>query len=217
MKKILVVGYAHGGTGSTALLLQKLGYDIRHDLHTGRHGSVSWLYAVDDEFFDELSRIYPGQRPAWNIKNHGRATYDVILHQIRDPLKSIGDASLEPSWTLDFRFRHFPEIRHNNGLIMGLRSWILWHELCEKGSQWSYRVEELNQPDIWRKFLSMCGINTDAKHPLDTAKHNTKRHLHKAWKDDRTWDELYNLDKGYAIRAYNFATRHGYEYDWKVP
>ena len=154
--KILVIGYAHGGTAYAAKLLRECGLDILHEDWRGKDGISCWPYAVDDPILDDYG--------SW--KQRGSLTqYDVILHQVREPLVSIRSVEPEPEWTKRFRERHLPDFKHDNPLVQGMRAWTGWNELCDKISDWTYRVEDLPNDRTWDRFKKLCELDKDLAYP----------------------------------------------------
>jgi len=204
--KILVIGYAHGGTSFTASLFQHFGLDIRHEDYRGADGVSSWPYAVDDDFLNSVL----GWKQRGDISQ-----YDIVLHQVRDPLNSIRSVAPEPEWTKIFRKRHLSFFDHDNPLASGLRSWTGWHELCDKIAHWTYKIEDLSNPDIWKKFKELCQLDKNLDYPNLKKNINSKRNKsHGLWKNiNNSWENFKKIDPEFAERAYNLAIKYGYKYD----
>lgn len=214
MGKILIIGHPHGATSYTASLLQSFGLDIRHEDHRGKDGVVSWLYAVDDSYLNGRRGPRP-ERVA--LKQRGPLNqYDIVLHQVRDPLKSIRSIFTSSMWTRKYRKNHIPNL-DGSDIVMGMISWVEWHKICDNVSQWTYRVESLSEKIIWNEFKARCQLPNNAEFPTDiSTTWNSKRHkipIVSNYPEEWTWRELSQIDRHWAKQAYHLAKSYGYEYD----
>ncbi len=212
LDKILIVGHPHGATSYIANLLQSFGLDVRHEDPAGKDGVASWLYAVDDGWRE--GSVHKG---GWVYYRRGKTgNYFPILHQVRDPLNAIRSISVSPKWTQKFRARHIP-IDMNKPLVSGIISWVEWHKLCDKISQWTYRVEDLGNPETWKIFKDLCGLSIDSEFPEHLNKKiNSKRSGKWELQDHPerwSWKNLSFINCEWAIKAYELARKYGYKYD----
>ena len=83
---LLITGTPRSATVYTTNLLQSHGMDIQNDWgNPHQHGSVSWIFAFEDE-----NNFGPARTGS------GRPTYQHVLHQVKDPLGSIASMCTNP-------------------------------------------------------------------------------------------------------------------------
>lgn len=83
---LLVTGLGGAGTHYIAAQLQALGYDLRHEA-MGSQGSVSWLYAANDAYFN-VSYPYGGLQ-GWAAASALSPRFRHVLHLTRSPAQQI--------------------------------------------------------------------------------------------------------------------------------
>ena len=79
--KYLIIGHPRSGTAYMSKLFKKNGLDVRHE-RMGRDGRSDWQYAIPNE------TIFP-----WGKGVREDYEFDVVIHNIRDPLTAIPSIS----------------------------------------------------------------------------------------------------------------------------
>ncbi len=159
--KVLVTGCGRSGTKFTALLLRRLGLDVRHE-KLGRDGIAAWPLAVRTSTTPWCPVVAPER-------------FGEIFHQVRDPLEVICSvASFKPdSWA--YVYAHTSASGAEPLVLRGARYWLEWNEHAERIATWRYRIE-----DIVAVFDELCerldvtaDRSTLERLPADT---NTRRY-----------------------------------------
>lgn len=142
---LLVTGCARSGTSFTSRILRNAGLDIPHE-EMGKDGAVSWYLATQPDY--RKRRI--------NLKKYYFAH---TFHQTRDPLKTISSVYFAEnlhSW--NYILKHTPEISFRDShLVKCAKYWYYWNLKAEKCSEWSFRVEDIEQ--VLQEMPSRLGID----------------------------------------------------------
>jgi len=185
----LITGAGRSGTAYITRVLKRCGLRVEHE-RPGRDGCVSGFYCFE-------AKSYPGKHVA------PRPQFDVILHQVRDPLKTIASVRTGNSrgWA-----QQFVDVEHSaSPLRWACYYWKTWNMEAERQALWTYRIEALS--DVWidlQRVLCFDAIYDYATSyiPLTV---NTRAHEAITWQDvERAAPEIYG-----DIRA--MADRYGYE------
>ena len=184
----LITGSGRSGTQYIARALCACGLNVGHEAR-GRDGIVSGFYAFK-------ARHYPGKHP--NPRPH----FDIILHQVRHPLRAIASIQTGKSWTWARQFAPFQP--RASLLNRACHVWLAFNEQAERISEWTYQIEAL--PDVWPEFTARLGFNAPysaiAGIPRNT---NARRHAAITWGDvERAAPEI-------AANITAAARRYGYE------
>jgi hypothetical protein len=162
-RKLLIIGCGRSGTTYTANVLKRLGVVIEHE-KDAEDGIVSWYMTVDD------NSPYGPKR--------GDYVFDLIIHQVRNPLHVIASAHIFSQATWDFIGKHINHIDNDDPvLIKGAKYWYYWNLLAEKRSRYSYKVEDFNL--VAKKIIQEISIGQYSKEPFiqQSKKTNTKKHI----------------------------------------
>ena len=186
---ILVTGCCRSGTKYMSRVLRQAGLDIGHEW-AGRDGAVAAEWAIKT---DRYSTWYAGERP----------DFDVIVHQVREPLATIGSVLTisEESWR--FIARHTLVTLEMPILERAARYWVQWNQLVEKKAQFTYRIENLEA--VWPKFQELLSVGS-YEAAISGIPTNTNTRSHK----DITWADLRDIDKDLEARVRSWAIRYGY-------
>ncbi len=161
-RRLLVTGCGRSGTKFTAVLLQRLGLDVRHE-QMGRDGIAAWALAVS-------SPITPPWGPA---AAHYR--FDEVYHQVRHPLAVIASAATFKNESWEYIYAHTSTSAADAMVIRGAKYWLEWNLNAERMATWRYRVEDLD--DVFDQFCARIGVTADrdalARTPIDC---NTRRY-----------------------------------------
>jgi len=186
---LLITGSGRSGTAYITRVLQRCGLDVKHEA-VGKDGSVSGFYCFE-------AKSYPGKHKT------PRPKFDVILHQVRDPLKTI--ASVTTGRNRDWS-QQFVDVEHDaSPLRWACYYWLTWNREAERQALWTYRIEELST--AWETLRSVLDFDTDYASatfnvPLTV---NAREHAAITWRAvQNAAPEIYD-----SIRA--MADRYGYE------
>ena len=186
---ILITGCGRSGTKYISLVLRELGLDVGHE-SLGRDGIVSSIFAVRA---DKYPPYHCSVRPE----------FDVVLHQVRNPLDTIAslETSLDVSW--DFTCPITGVDRNAPILQRSAEHWYHWNLICEEISDWRYRIEDL--PSVWSTWCDYVGLRGAKYETVAHISHKTNARRHRRI----TWDDIKAATPLYAeIRR--LAKRYGY-------
>ena len=187
---ILITGCPRSGTGYASQIFQAQGLDIGHE-RLGTDGVSSWLFAVEDH-------RYPWHPPGELRQNYG---FEVILHQVRDPLRVLASMTVlrRPDWTFIGRHLALPKMP----LERRIGFYLHWTELCDRQAHYRYRVEDIAVE--WPRLHQFCGgIAAWTGEAQGISKtYNRRRH------QDLTWTQVLATPGGREVAAK--AQAYGYE------
>ena len=185
----LITGAGRSGTKYMAAVLRRCGLDVGHE-RLGRDGIVSGFYCFEAERYP--GRNHPAPRPE----------FEVILHQVRDPLRTIASVTTGRSraWAQQF----VPVEAGASPLRWACYYWLTWNLEAERQALWTYRIEAL--PDVWLDLQRVLCFDADYATAAGVPTNlNARKHSAVTWDDVRR--EAPELMTG--IRA--TAGRYGYE------
>lgn len=187
-RRILILGHPRSGTLYTTVVLRTLGLQVEHE-RQGKEGSVTGQFWYGD----------------WKLEN-----YDIILHQVRNPLKVIASCT-------KMRIRNPKVITHlaeisgtkmtqqqaKNKVLRYMVTWLGFVKWVDSICAWRYRVEDM--PNVFPKICEEFGLSTDT--PLPAIPDNVNHLEHRTL----TYSDLRKLDKDLAEQIYAKACKYGYE------
>lgn len=197
-KKMLITGCGRSGTRYISTLLKNMGIDVPHEVKMGKHGISSWLMAVPNV-------SYP-----WGPQCNKKA-FTHIVHQVRDPLKTITSLSTFSPISWEYISRYIRIRPKDSVLLKSMKYWFRWNRMANKISGYSYRIEDIE--NVFPEFCEKIGHKnlTNKKHIISTIKTNINSRK-KKYKKIYTWEDLYKEDEALANKIYNQALSYGYEY-----
>ena len=187
---ILICGCGRSGTKYITQVLRKCGLDVGHE-KLGKDGIVSSLWTIDVDKY-----------PPYHIQGP-QPEFDIILHQVRNPLDTIGSllTSLPESW--EFNCRHTPLKMSDPLPKRAAEYWYYWNLLAEKRAIWTYQVESLHYN--WDTFCAY--LNLDVSYDLikDIPRNvNTRKH------QQIDWDWLERATPEHYKDILRLVVRYGY-------
>jgi hypothetical protein len=183
----LITGSGRSGTKYMATVLRQCGLDVGHE-RPGRDGIVSSYYCFEAAW-------YPGQHVA------PRPAFDVVLHQVRHPLRSIASITTGHSWKWTCQF--LPVGPRAPLLRRACWNWLVFNEEAERQAIFTYRVEDLEE--AWGEIERLLGFEADYRSISDVPRDiNARRHRAVAWADVR------RVAPGIYGRIRTAAKRYGY-------
>lgn len=197
-QKLLITGCGRSGTKYISALLNNMGLDVPHEVKMGKHGISSWLMAAPN-------RSYPwGPQCDINSFTH-------ILHQVREPLKTI--TSLSTFSPISWKYiSKYIKIKPNDSiLIKSMKYWCRWNRMASKLSQYTYKVEDI--ADIFPKFCQEIGYKSlqNKNYIISNVKTNINSRK-KKYNKIYTWEDLYNANYALADKIYHQSISYGYKY-----
>lgn len=194
---LLITGCGRSGSRYTATLLNRLGLRVGHEeLHAD--GEIGWK---------GLRKLLSGERIDFNV----------ILHQVRDPIATISSLRTHCCGLLKDVSRFFPtrsSLDGSNGnLHRCMEYWYEWNLLAESRAIWTYRIEEL--PQVFDTFCELLGVSAN-RAALDALPTNINtrrtRRFAKFQRDTVNWDTLESIDRPLTTKIHELAVRYGYQH-----
>jgi hypothetical protein len=136
--RVLVTGCGRSGTRYLSFVLRRLGLDVGHE-RVGRDGVISWALAVVDD------------EPPWGPSGRD-LSFDIVLHQVREPLRVMNSAATFKDESWRFIARHVPCPATAPLPLRAAAYWYHWNVAAERNASLTYRIEDLPRalPEICR-------------------------------------------------------------------
>lgn len=190
--KVVVIGSVQSGTKYISKVLSAAGLDVGHEII--RPDGIS------DGAYTFLDFPVPPYRKY------------AILHQVRDPIRTISAIKLIPYWVWarfenhqSWRQLVFVDIRgQDSNLLKCMKYWYAWNLKAESQADLTYRVEAINS--VWDQICDLIGISRGGGLPAVPCDTNSQAD---AYAMD-TWDDLFACDEVLAKKIISMARRYGY-------
>lgn len=185
----LITGAGRSGTKYIATVLRKCGLDVGHE-GLGESGIVSGFYCFDADWYPNDRHPVP------------RPQFDLILHQVRHPLRVIASMQTTHSWEWACQFLPIDESAPL--LQRCCYNWLIPNETAERQAAFTYRIENLE--GVWSELQRLIGFDASykiaASLPNDI---NSRPHGNVTWNDvQKAVPEAYST-------IVNAAERYGYQ------
>jgi hypothetical protein len=180
----LILAYPRSATTYTARMIQAHGLKFGHENRGDQtDGAISYF------------------------KIHYPCKFDVILHQVRDPLKTISSAVTVLAKRTHNEFYILFDIekadREKSVLYRVMLTWLMLNELAEKGTEWRYRIEDIDK--VYPELCQRLDIQPKEGFPSLDRRVNTRPHPMLAWND------LDKEDFALSQRIKEKAKQYGYD------
>lgn len=183
----LITGSGRSGSAYITQVLKKCGLDVGHH-KMGRDGIVCGFYCFE-------AKRYPTKLPA------PRPKFDVILHQVREPLASIASIQTGRSWKWTSQFLPIP--KNAPVLTRACYNWLVFNEEAERQALWTYRIEALKEN--WAELQRVLKFNTPYSKVANISKKtNARKHSKVTWADVREWAPFIYCDIREAAERYGY-------------
>ena len=196
MPKILIASAGRSGTVFTSRLLAKYGFDCGHE-HLGRDGLVGWTWI---------------KQPV--------ADFDLVLHQIREPLATIRSCMTH----VDELFiqgehaygpRPIPQTLVHRKLVPAMWYYYQHNTRGRALSSWSYRVEDLTNPSSRTlvKLLFCFGVSKAAPiKPFPPTNVNSRQGIMERYDIPQlSWNMLSQAHPGLCTDIKTLTAPYGYD------
>lgn len=183
----LITGAGRSGTKYMARALQRCGLDVGHE-QVATDGIVSSFYCFD-------APGYPGKHPA------PRPQFDLILHQVREPLASIASIQTGRSW--DWTCQFLPVSEDAPLLRRACYNWLVFNEEAERQAVLTYRIEALE--NVWPTLQRLIGFEAPY-----SAIANLPRTVNARKHSSVTWSNVKQAAPEIHDDIRNAAVRYGY-------
>lgn len=164
----LITGAGRSGSTYITRVLRRCGLDVGHH-KLGRDGIVCGFYCFDVKKYPVKSHPVP------------RPEFDVLLHQVREPLASIASIQTGRSWKWTGQFLPIP--RDAPVLTKSCYNWLIFNEEAERQALWTYRIEDLK--GVWADLQRVLCFDKD----YDSAIFNVPLNVNTRQHDSITWQD----------------------------
>lgn len=204
-KKVLVTGCCRSGTKYTNRVLNRAGVKVKHE-NMGKDGTVSCFFFLDCESYPYDPRTERGHLG----DRLGNYTFDVTLHQVRNPLKAI------PAQAAIYSREHLDWVDSNNlvpsfmspRILHAAHLWLATNEIVSTMADYTYRVE--NMEEEWPIIANLLNINpVKVPFPQEVKPHHRKR-MKPTYYKPLTWQDLFDQDAFVAESVRMMADTYGY-------
>lgn len=181
MGRLLITGCGRSGTRYIKDALALAGVDVGHEAQ-GPVGIVDWHKAIDV------------------------SGYEIILHQVRNPLRVVESCHTITSESWGFIYEHENRIKRSDSLLVScMKYWLYWNELAENVSSVTYRVEDTNA-------IAMICRQIGVK-PKNGGEISTQNHTRRGETEypSLTWGKLEDVDSAITAEMMVAARRYKYE------
>jgi hypothetical protein len=187
MKRVLITGCQKAGMGFISNLLVEVGVQVGVT-KMGRDGNVDWRRPYSDN-----------------------AEYDIILHQVREPMADI-EASLEMGdWAWNFICSKESRITMDDSVLLrSMKYWLYWNQRAQAAAEWTYRMESL--PGVLDKIMEAIGLigrNLDVVDAMSTKFH--KQRLSREAKGKLTIGDVMGEDRAIGEFVDFMGKSYGYK------
>jgi len=228
-KKILITGAPRAATKSTAVFLYEIGLEIHHEMNK-ENGTVSSLHTHLHEDYDVV--LHQTREPLASIKSLHKLNwvsydfYQDIPEDIYDndkllmdylPLSEIKlfNSKKPESYEHIKRWKNImPKIKDTNLTRQCMKAWLEFNLEAEDVASWSYRVEDLQNKEIFKEWLERMGIPYSDDYFDRYIKGRYSKNKINAWEEttapDLSWDILAELDLYLTRRIISCSHNFGY-------
>jgi len=201
MSQILITGCGRSGTEYISHVAQKLGLDLPHE-RVGADGIVDWAFAGNSDQASKRHKI-------------DFEDFDVVLHQVRDPMRVMCSVSTFSKQSWHVIFANSPVQENKHPIVRAAEYWYYWNLQAQRIAHWTYRIESLEQ--VFSVFCAKLGLkpNRDILKTVPTDVNSRSKpgdRLHNRYQMF-SWDDLFVCAPQLAGNVMALAVSYGYEYD----
>ena len=202
----LIIGCGRSGTKYISNLLRVSNLDVGHEVF-GKDGVVSWEMTPDDGGFSCGIRKEKGKE--------NKCDFNVIIHQVRDPLKQIRSFLTVSRGKMENGIRSpwwdyiglYTSVIPTLGPTLHncMKYYYEWNKIAENRADWRFRIENIDK--VYDKLCYKLNIT-----PNFEILSNLSRTLNERRKVGNllTWDDLYNEDDKLCEKIHFMANMYGY-------
>jgi len=187
----LITGCGRSGTKYMAECLRLAGLDVGHE-RMGRDGAVSSIWCAPHPPYPKYHQ--QGLRPQ----------FDVILHQVREPLATIASCTTGSDESWRFNQIWVPIKAEWPPVKRAAHYWYWWNKRAEAQAKATYRIENLRAQ--WPVIMALIGHDADYTGDEVSKRTNSRKHM------SLTWERLSIHAPAIVKRVWTMSQRYGYEY-----
>lgn len=182
--KRLILAYPRSATTYTARMIQAHGLKFGHETRGDQtDGAISYF------------------------KIHYPDKFDVVLHQVRNPLKTISSAVTVLAKRTHNEFHILFDMektdREKSKLYQVMLTWLILNELAEEKAEWRYRIEDIDE--VYLELCRRLEMQPKKGFPPRNRLVNTRPH------PMLTWDDLDKEDFVLSQQIKEKTKQYGYD------
>lgn len=193
---ILVTACGRSGTHFTAQLMQALGLDVYHE-KVGKDGTASWKHITTGTFEINKKR----KHTKTGIDGDG---FDVILHQVRHPLKVVSSMQTFGDATWNYMAKFIELDRTAPVPVQAMQAYAGWNRLIEQKAQWRFQIEQIEA--VFQEFCRRIGVEPQ---PFPQIANNVRDSRTKRY-SPLDWDDLHGYNPALAAELSAMCSCYGY-------
>lgn len=187
---VLITGCGRSGTLYIARCLQLAGLDVQHE-RLGADGAVSSVWNAPQPPY-----------PSWHQQGE-RPAFDIILHQVREPLATMGSVMTGGREGWKFNARWAPIDLSWHPVKRAAYYWYWWNRRAEEQGCYTYRIENLEAE--WDVLMALIGHEAEYTGDDVSKSTNSRRH------DALSWEDVKQQAPEMLRKIAGMAQRYGYE------
>jgi hypothetical protein len=228
-RKVLVAACARSGTLYINQVLQAAGMKVGHE-YTAPDGTVSCYYGTSKQLPLKIDKTKEPKGLCPHVgERRSSYQFEVVLHQVRDPLKVIHSNCYVAPAVNHIKVGCGVDTKGMSRARRALIYWVLWNKEIEKlKPTHRYRVEDMDKE--WPTICKLLGL---PEQPLPHFASNTHTELRwtgmynvkvaqGGWIPEKekkrlvetapplTWADMDLIDPKYAVEARALAVKYGY-------
>tara|TARA_R110001583_G_scaffold156933_1_gene308853 strand:- start:789 stop:1505 length:717 start_codon:yes stop_codon:yes gene_type:complete len=160
--KLLIIGSPRSGTQFTTYLLKYLGFRMGHE-ESDVDGCVSSLHlTVPKEFTTVLHQMREPLQTISSLHKIDWADKETMAWIAESGYSSIVNNNLRKS--ANYVARHetwnqmLDKIKDGHGTRKCMKAYLEWNKYCLRASSWSYKLEDLTNPDIFKEWITNIAL-----------------------------------------------------------
>lgn len=180
--KLLISGCGRSGTKYITKLLNELNVIAFHEVQETKCEVIVDWHLLCNNPFKEIP----------------------MIHQVRDPLKTISSVTKISSVSWDLIKEKIPIEKTDSTILKAMKYYYHWNKLAQTQSLYTYRVENIEN-EI-EKILELVGVKEYDKSIIDNIPKNVNTRKH----TDYSWDILKRIDLPLANKIIELGKSYGY-------
>lgn len=184
--RILITGCGRSGTKFTSHLIKNLGLNVKHE-KPGKNGTIDWHLAP--------------------ILKNIHSDFNVILHQVRHPIKVISSMQNTNSWKYIEKF--LPQTKNKDIIHRSMIYWFKWNQMVEPYAHFRYQLEEIEEEIVFNEICKLLKVKADKS--CITKTKNNPRNFNKRNHSNLNWSVLQKKDAKLTEKIKELAKKYKYK------
>lgn len=194
IKKFLILGHPRSGTLYSAIAFEGIGLHVSHEIDEEH---VYSKYGIKTYYNGVVTGMFKNAK-------YDLSKYDVILHQVRNPLATISSSfHCKGRIAVETIHRFGDKIIPDNELERHMKSWLVFTDAADKVAQYTYRLESI-QSEFAYICKNLLGIEKPVRFRRMMQRYNHRRHY------QHKWYEFEKINADLTKKIKQKAIKYGY-------